>query len=119
LNKADLLFLPLLSKTEGNRSSYWVPAKTYEYIRTGKPILALVPEGDAKEILEKAGTAYFADPTSPEEIADLLERLYQLHQRASIPVNPNWGYIKQFERRAQAQKLAQFLNSIIEKHNTV
>ena len=115
LGKADLLLYVLLSKTENNRSGYCVPGKTYEYIRSGKPILALVPEGDAKEILEKAGTAYFADPTSPEEIADLLERLYQLHCQGGIPVQPNWEFIQQFERSRQAKKLAEFLDQILEQ----
>ena len=112
---ADLLLYVLLAKSKGNRSAYCIPGKTYEYIRSGKPILALVPEGDAKEILEKAGTAYFADPTSPEEIADLLERLYQLHCQGGIPVQPNWEFIQQFERSRQAKKLAEFLDQIFEQ----
>ena len=115
LSKADLLLYVLLSKTENNRSGYWVPGKTYEYLRSGKPILALVPEGDAKDILEEAGTAFFADPTSPEEIADLLERLYQHHIQGGIPVQPNWEFIQQFERSRQAKKLAEFLDQILEQ----
>ncbi len=44
---ADLLFLPMHSLR--GRAGL-VPAKTYEYLGSGRPILAAVPDGDAREL---------------------------------------------------------------------
>ena len=61
MRTADLLFLPMHSLPIGVRAGL-VPTKTYEYLAAGRPILAAVPMGDARDILEAAGTAIVCDP---------------------------------------------------------
>ncbi len=39
-----------------------VPGKTYEYMASGTPILAAVPDGDAREMLRSVGTATVCRP---------------------------------------------------------
>ena len=56
LRTADLLFLPMQSLPAGERAGL-VPGKTYEYLAAARPILAAVPDGDAREILRDAGGA--------------------------------------------------------------
>src|SRR5206468_2661906 len=50
MRTADLLFLPMHNLPEGRRASI-VPGKTYEYLASGTPMLAAVPDGDARDIL--------------------------------------------------------------------
>jgi len=50
LRSADVLFLPL-HKPGNNRFPLIVPGKTYEYMAASKPILALVPPGDARDFV--------------------------------------------------------------------
>ena len=64
MRSADLLFLPMQNLPPGIRSGT-VPGKTYEYLASGRPILAAVPEGDARDLLLQAGTATSANPTTP------------------------------------------------------
>ena len=62
---ADLLFCPMHDLPQGG-SALIVPGKTYEYIAAGRPILAAMPAGDARELVRAAGTAASAiRPTSP------------------------------------------------------
>ncbi len=52
LRSADLLFLPMHTPPPGVRSAS-MPGKTYEYLASGRPILAAVPEGDARDLLRR------------------------------------------------------------------
>ena len=61
MRSADLLFLPMQNLPPGVRATI-VPGKTYEYLASGRPILAAVPEGDARDILRDAGNAILVRP---------------------------------------------------------
>ena len=61
LRTADLLFLPMHDMPEGHRIGI-TPGKTYEYVASGRPILAAVPDGDVRELLQEAGTAFICRP---------------------------------------------------------
>ena len=50
ISSADLLFLPMHELPEGV-SARIVPCKTYEYLASGRPVLAAVPDGDARDLL--------------------------------------------------------------------
>jgi glycosyltransferase involved in cell wall biosynthesis len=56
---ADLLFLPM--QDVPGRAGL-VPGKTYEYLASGRSILAAIPEGDARDLLLEAG-ARVVSPT--------------------------------------------------------
>ena len=62
IRSADLLFLPLYDLPPGRRSGI-IPHKTYEYIASGRPILAAVPDGDARDLLERSGAAALCRPS--------------------------------------------------------
>jgi hypothetical protein len=63
---ADLLFL--------TTEDVWsIPSRTYEYIAAGRPILAAVPEGDAGDLLEHAGTAHVCGPADVKGMAGAIE----------------------------------------------
>ncbi len=68
IRSADLLFLPMQNLPAGMRSST-VPGKTYEYLASGRPILAAVPEGDTRDILTAAGNCRLARPNDTGAIA--------------------------------------------------
>ena len=55
VRSADLLLLPMQDLPAGTRAGL-VPGKTYEYLASGRPILAAVPEGDARIYSKRLGT---------------------------------------------------------------
>jgi glycosyltransferase involved in cell wall biosynthesis len=73
---ADLLFLPMHDLPEGTRATV-VPSKTYEYLASGRPILAAVPDGDARDLLAAAGTALLCRPKDVDGIVAAIVEAYE------------------------------------------
>jgi glycosyltransferase involved in cell wall biosynthesis len=71
MRSADLLFLPMHDLPDGRRAGL-VPQKTYEYLAAGRPILAAVPDGDARDLLESSGVAALCRPADTDGMAGAL-----------------------------------------------
>src|SRR5690606_32934233 len=92
---ADLLFLPMQRMPEGTRAGI-VPAKTYEYLASGAPILAAVPAGDARDLLEEAGNAAICEPADTAGIKRaVLDRLASWRAGAT-PAAPRGDVVERY-----------------------
>lgn len=105
VRSADLLFLPMHNLPRSRRATI-VPGKTYEYLASGRPILAAIPDGDARDILNEAGGAFLCRPDEVPEMARVIEGL--VRSTASPPVR-NTSVVARYERRELARKLASTL----------
>jgi glycosyltransferase involved in cell wall biosynthesis len=94
------------------RSSH-LPSKSYEYIAAGKPILALVPEGDLTQILRDSGLGIVVQPNAPEILRAKFVELVEAHQRGALIAQPVPGYKDRFERRSLAAKLATVFDTVM------
>lgn len=112
LRSADLLFLPMQDLPPGRRSST-VPGKTYEYIASGRPILAAVPEGDARDILEAVQTARFCRPGDSSEIARSISAEIDRWLSGVVPPEPVPEVLARFERRYLTSELAAVLEAVV------
>jgi len=65
-----------------------IPAKLYEMVLFGKPILAVAPPGSTASIVQQYGLGEVVDNTTPEDIARTLERLLQ--RREDLEASPSW-----------------------------
>lgn len=68
MRSADLLFLPMQALEPGQRSTT-VPGKTYEYLASGRRILAAVPPGDARDLIAASGRGIVCEPGDVDGIA--------------------------------------------------
>jgi glycosyltransferase involved in cell wall biosynthesis len=111
MQSADLLFLPMHGLPPGSRATI-VPGKTYEYLASKRPIVATVPEGDARDLLSAAEGVLFAPPGDGRRLAEVLatgmDRLEQLREEASLR-SPE--FLARFERRQLTATLATVLDS--------
>jgi glycosyltransferase involved in cell wall biosynthesis len=98
----------LLLDTPGRRVG--VPAKLYEYLGAGKPILALAePNGDVSWALQKSGTPHrIAPPRDVGRIKQALgELLAELREGQAVPTREQLAY---FTREHMAQRVAECLS---------
>lgn len=110
---ADLLFLPMHNVPDGLRSTT-VPSKTYEYMAAERPILAAVPEGDAKDFLRQCGTALIVSPDDVEAMTRILEEVYAAWNSGRAQVCSDRAFLSRFERRTQARELAAAFHRVLE-----
>ena len=110
LGKADTL---LLFSNSGETQRAIVTAKVFEYMRSGKPILAIIdPSGAAAEILKPGKTGFIADSSSLNSVKETILNIYHLWEENKLQTEPNWNYIQQFERKTLTAKLAEVFSSL-------
>jgi glycosyltransferase involved in cell wall biosynthesis len=99
---SDLLWFTVGRQKNENQVT---TGKLFEYIGTGKPILGLVPGGEAARILDAYGAGYRADPDSTEEVQQILsEILSNLRSKCIPPADPD--FMRTFNRIGIAGMLA-------------
>jgi glycosyltransferase involved in cell wall biosynthesis len=112
MTAADLLFLPMHNVPDGHRIPI-VPGKTYEYLGSGRPILAAVPEGDARDLLAEAGNTRLCRPDDVEAMSRaLLEELEKV-RGGQRPAGPDPAVVARFERRKLTSDLASTFDSLL------
>jgi glycosyltransferase involved in cell wall biosynthesis len=112
VRSADLLFLPMHDLPPGVRAGL-VPGKTYEYLASGRPILAAVPEGDARDLLREGGSAFIASPADVGAMAKILADQLERWRRGepAPPARPE--VVARYERPAQALQLAALFSDLL------
>jgi glycosyltransferase involved in cell wall biosynthesis len=105
LLSADLLFLPMHELPPGSRAGI-VPGKTYEYLGSGRPILAAVPAGDARDLLERSGGALICPPRGVACMADAISGQLARRRSDGEPPRPRQEIVASYEYRVLARRLA-------------
>ena len=106
---ADLLLL-LLSRERGQGV---IPSKVFEYMASGRPILALIPpEGAVAEIIERTKTGTVVDFDDFAGIKRTFLNLYQHWKTASLTGKPDWSELNQFDQTRLFREIADILDKI-------
>ena len=98
-------------ETELGYSRLMIPVKVYEYLRLGRPFVALCGEGAVPRFLDQFGAGRWCPPTDIAGIADHIMAAKRLHERGeTITRTPR--SIEAFERRALTERLARLLDGL-------
>lgn len=114
LQAADVLFLPLHTPQDGGPALV-VPGKTYEYLASGRPILAMGPPGDMRQMVQESGCGNAIDGQDIAAAANALAELYQAKLAGRLPGAPDPAFLQRFERRELTRRLAQELDQTLER----
>jgi glycosyltransferase involved in cell wall biosynthesis len=104
----------MLADNNPSNIGHTVPAKLFEYIRVGRPILALTSaDSPVERILTISGVPFVAlYPNLREETIDA--RLLDFLRLSSDPVRPSRRFCQEFDGRNQAQTLALLLDQLLD-----
>jgi len=89
-----------------------VPVKVYEYLRLGRPMLALVSAGAIPELLERTGGGSVVPPSDVNGIAEALKRSYAERNRPAAAASSVNQDIARYSRANLAKLLVAELNRI-------
>ncbi|GMQ81532.1 MAG: glycosyltransferase family 4 protein [Rhodothermia bacterium] len=106
LQKADILWMTV-GKRPGSEGVS--TGKLYEYIGSRKPILGLVPEGEARETLIEYGASSVVAPDDVENVAAAIGELFSKWESETLP-SPLDAFVTLFNRKRLAAELANILN---------
>jgi glycosyltransferase involved in cell wall biosynthesis len=109
---ADLLFLPMQDLPPGTPAGL-VPGKTYEYMGSGVPILAAVPDGDAREMLTAVGTASVCRPADVTCLASSIRARIDEWRKGGPLTAPDPTVLARFERRQLASEMAALVGTVV------
>jgi len=87
-----------------------VPAKFYEYLKTGKPILAIAQKGALTELLDMTGSGIWADPNDVDGIARALLKVLKMAPLTHTEVEKKWD--AQFHFKFLTGRLAGMLQNL-------
>jgi hypothetical protein len=94
-----------------------IPAKTYEYLRAGLPILALAPpDGALAALMGTTGGAWVVDPSDQSGIRSALRDAYHGWQRGQPTQRPDPSVVARFDRVGLVGELASVLSRIAPRH---
>jgi glycosyltransferase involved in cell wall biosynthesis len=101
--------LLLLQASDDTRSL--IPAKAFEYLRLGRPILALTLEGDTADLLRGMEHCHVVDPADDGALRNALLGLYRLWSDGAGGATVRRA-VERFERRRLTGRLAGVLDEV-------
>lgn len=108
IQACDLLFLPL----ETGPDPLFIPGKTFDYLKQGKPVLILGHQSDCTDIIVRAGIGILLDPFDPDAIADRLAELVRERATLSERYQVDWDYVR---GNFHFQHLAEQLDAVFQE----
>lgn len=106
---ADVLLLVIASSMVSGSSN-----KLFEYLATGRPILALADLTSVAKYVHNLGVGLVVDPENVRGIQHALQTLHAQWKAGLLPTRIN-DRVRQFDRRALTSRLASLFDNLIEK----
>jgi glycosyltransferase involved in cell wall biosynthesis len=89
-----------------------IPGKTFEYLKTRRPILALTYEGALASLLRRTGGAWVVSPDDQPGVNNALRECYRLWKRGLPGPTPDPLIVESFDRRRTTARIAELLDSL-------
>jgi len=97
-----------------NKSSENIlPSKLFDYFLCKKPILAIVPEGEAANLVRKSRTGHVVSNEDPNLIAKIIDNYYRdFIEKGEVDYYPDWNVIERYDSIAISKRLAEMFDEI-------
>jgi glycosyltransferase involved in cell wall biosynthesis len=113
MTEADLLLLL------AERFVIQIPGKTYEYLRAGRPILAITPEGALANLLRRIGGGLVVDPNDTDGMLAAVRESVRQWKEGRVRHVTDPAAVAGFDRRVLAGRLTELfdrLSAKVQKH---
>ncbi|NLX50052.1 MAG: glycosyltransferase family 4 protein [Methanospirillum sp.] len=115
LYRSHLLFLLPFAEVEEGTDRQVLTGKIFPYLASGRPILGLMPDGDAKRMVEEyAETAYIVPSGDVEEICEAILDAHARWKAGTLPLEPS-GRTLRFRERYSVLNRTRELAAVFER----
>lgn len=90
-----------------------IPGKVFQYLGRGKPILGIMGECEAAEIILRSGLGVVVDPHDVEGIASAIAAYWRNRRALRALYAPDWDYVQRFSRGHMAERLNALLTGLV------
>ena len=90
-----------------------IPGKTFEYLKTRRPILALASEGAVANLLRRTGGAWVVSPDDQPGVINAVRECYRLWKRGLPGPAPDPLIVESFDRRRTTGRIAELLDFLV------
>jgi len=110
LQQKAALMLLCINRIEN--ASYIITGKVFEYLASGKPILAICPENsDVADIIRETSSGWVIPFDQKKIMINILKDIFQKHIENQLIINPKDIYL--YSRKELSRKLSSLFNTII------
>ena len=103
----------VLIEGTGRGAEAFYTGKIFEYMNTGRPVLAVLPEnGAAADLVRKSAIGVVAHTDSVDKIKGIIKDYYDKWQSGSLTFAPDRSVIEGFERKALTAELAKVFDKM-------
>jgi hypothetical protein len=114
--RADMLVLNQVTQfVQGRPTHICIPAKLYDYMRTGNPILAFLHQSEMSELLKPYSASCISEDATAA--VSFVERVYS-RWKAGQPLRGRVETAEDFDRQRQTGQLAALVRSVVEASRT-
>jgi glycosyltransferase involved in cell wall biosynthesis len=91
----------------------YVPAKTFDYLLTGAPVLALTQAPELRGIIESTGTGFVAGPSDVDGVADAIARALAAARAATPLVTPDATAVRGYAAPEITRQLCMLFDAML------
>ncbi len=106
---ADVL---VLIEGSGRGANAFYTGKIFEYMNTNRPVLAILPEGAAADLVNESKIGIVANTDNVEQIKQNIKIYYDKWCSSTLDFEPDRNVIEGFERKKLTQKLAEIFDRL-------
>lgn len=113
LSNSDAL---LLIEGAGPGAEAFYTGKVFEYMKTGRPVLAMIPaRGAAAQLVRDTRIGYVSDFNDVAATGENMLKLYNSWMNKENSFSPDWELIKKFERKVLTENLVKVFEEAVDK----
>ncbi|ERI90758.1 glycosyltransferase, group 1 family protein [Clostridiales bacterium oral taxon 876 str. F0540] len=112
IKQLESAYALLLILWEGLGSDGVYTGKIFEYIRSGRIIIGIVPKGVARELITETNTGICCSPDSIDEISDAILNAYNMWTGKKEKPAINWEEVKKYNREEITNKLVGLIEKL-------
>lgn len=102
----------VLIEGTGRGANAFYTGKVFEYMNTGRPVLAILPEGVAMDLVKESRIGLTANTDDVEKIKENIKQYYNSWKEGNLDFDPDRTVIERFERKELTKQLAQVFDSL-------